>query len=140
MLQKRTARPRLCYELCALSQWWTEMSPVPYSGALKHATPLPTSSASSPSQLSTPCPIATKSCRQHSPPSLLPFQPTGCPHLKGGGQKGIREELVPAAFFTVDEESKRGLGKPGAGMGLKDEFTEEQEGRVGIVQEKWKET
>lgn len=48
--------------------------------------------------------------------------------------------MVLAAFFNVDEESKHGLGKPGAGMGLEDEFTEEQEGRVVIVREKQKET
>lgn len=74
------------------------------------------------------------------PFSLLPSQPASCHTFKGGGQKGLRKELVLAAFFIIDEESGHGLEKPGAGVSLKVGFTEVQEGRVGIVCEKWKET
>lgn len=66
------------------------------------------------------------------PSCLLPSQPTGCHPLKGGSQEGVREEVVLAAFLTVDEENEHGLGKPGAGMGLKDEFTEEQVAQLGL--------
>lgn len=82
--------------------------------------PLPGSSAS------TPCPAATL------PSSLLPSQPAGCHPLEGGEQKVVREEMVLAAFFTVDEENKHGLGKPQARRGLNSEFTEEQVAELGL--------
>lgn len=40
--------------------------------------------------------------------------------------------MVLAAFFTVDEENKHGLGKSGARMGLNGEFTEDQVAELGL--------
>ena len=38
----------------------------------------------------------------NAPVPSPPSQPTACHPSKGGGQKGVREEVVLAAFFTVD--------------------------------------
>lgn len=154
LLKKRTVRPRLCYELCALIQQQTDMSgamsrvqkrAVPHSLAAVWAAPCSSARPVLQAMFLSLSPLPSNPMGNVpvvppvSPTSLLPAQPTRSHPLKRGGQEGLQGWGGSGSIFHIGWGKLIWFGETWSRDGLEGWIHRTESSRDGILSEERKE-